>query len=266
MTEAISHLLESICQPSALIVVTICAGTILVVLEQSRRATWCLTVGTIALVLCAWTPLIPSLMRPLEDRFPRAALPQHVTGIIVLGGAFDPSESLDRGTIALNYRAQRMTLFVKLARQYPTARLVFSGGKVDRRSAAPPEAQLARNFFDGFGIALDRVIFEGASRNTRENALFSRRLVRIRADDKWLLVTSAADMPRAVGCFRKVGWNTIAVPADYHTSKSLWAVPGVVSGLAELDWTSHEWIGLLYYRLRGWTPTFFPSPKVSDVT
>ena len=264
MIEAITQQFEAIFQPSALIVGTISAGTILVVLERSRRTMWCLFTGTAALVLCAWTPLIPSLMRPLEDRFPRAAMPRHVTGIIVLGGAFDPAQSLDRGTIALNNRAERMTIFVKLARQYPAATLVFSGGKADRHTSAPTEAQLARNFLIGCGISPTRVIFEGASRNTRENALLSRRLVRLRAADNWLLVTSAADMPRAVGTFREIGWNTIAVPADYHTSTSWWTVPGVVSGLAELDWTSHEWVGLLYYKLRGWTPTFFPSPQVRD--
>jgi uncharacterized SAM-binding protein YcdF (DUF218 family) len=198
-------------------------------------------------------------MRPLEDRFPRLRwMPAHVDGIIVLGGAIDLRESVDHGMPELNQRAERMTAFVALARLYPHARLVFTGGNPDLLAAGPTEADVARVFFKGLGLDPRRVAFEGKSRNTRENALLSKRLVNPGPHQEWILVTSAADMPRAVGCFRAVDWPIIAFPVDYHTRQGL--VPGLVSGLRDVDWATHEWIGLVYYRSRGWTSSLFPGP------
>jgi uncharacterized SAM-binding protein YcdF (DUF218 family) len=199
-------------------------------------------------------------MSPLEERFPRRPLPSEVTGIIVIGGAFDMSESSSRNMVALNYRAERMTAFAGLARRYPRASLIFSGGSASYFDARLTEAALAKRLFADLGIPLKRVIFEDHSRNTHENALFSRRLVHVGGSDTWLLVTSAADMPRAVGSFRGVGWNVTPVPVDYHTKRAFWSTPGLIDGLREIDWSTHEWVGLLYYFLRGWTPEVFPRP------
>ncbi len=201
-------------------------------------------------------------MGPLEDRFPPLRqMPARVDGIVVLGGAIDLKESADRGMPALNERAERMTAFVALARLYPHARLVFTGGNPDLLSAGPTEAEVARVLFAGLGLDPHRLVFEAKSRNTRENALFSRRIENPRPGQIWLLVTSAADMPRAVGCFRAVAWPVLAFPVDYHTRhRDMGGVPGLVAGLKEFDWAAHEWIGLVYYRSRGWTSSLFPGP------
>jgi uncharacterized SAM-binding protein YcdF (DUF218 family) len=112
------------------------------------------------------------------------------------------------------------------------------------------------------GIPPQRIGFEHRSRNTRENAIFSRQMVDLKAGGHWLLITSAADMSRAVGCFREINWPVVPVPVDYHTRKrsSGWA-PGLVTGLQEVDWATHEWLGLVYYRIRGWIPSLFPGPQ-----
>ena len=202
-------------------------------------------------------------MAPLEERFPSRPPPHTVSGIIVLGGAFDMNESYRRNMVALNYHAERMTAFAGLARQYPDATLVFSGGNASPSMTRMTEAELAKRLFISLGIPIRRVIFEDKSRNTRENALYSRRLVHVGASDTWLLVTSAADMPRAVGCFRAVGWNVFPVPVDFHTKPSFyWSAPGLIEGLRELDWSSHEWAGLLYYFSRGWIPELFPRSEL----
>lgn len=154
-----------------------------------------------------------------------------------------------------------MVAFLALARRYPQARLVFTGGNANLLMKNGTEADVARMLFEELGIGSRRVLFERRSRNTRENALFTRELVRPAAGRRWLLVTSAADIPRAVGSFRAVGWPVIAAPVDYHTQRSSWGwMPGLTGGLEDVDWAVHEWTGLVYYRLRGWTPSFFPGP------
>jgi uncharacterized SAM-binding protein YcdF (DUF218 family) len=267
MVYALSKIIGTAFEPSTLLLLISGVGVVLLI--QQRQSRWgrrLVVAGVASFAAIACLPIGTWLIRPLEDRFsPPAPLPERVDGIISLGGAFNTSISEDRGTPALRPSAARVTEFVMLARRYPKAQLVFSGGNGDPFQKAPAEAVVARTFLASLGIAPRRVIFEGASRNTHENALFSYRLVRPAPSQRWLLVTSAADLPRAVGCFRAVGWPVIPVPADYHTARNTFALfPGLATGLKNADWAVHEWIGLFYYRLRGWTTSVFPGPESQE--
>lgn len=259
----LSKLIDLVVTPSAILPL-LCAVGLLLTLRRiaphwARRF---LVVGIGGLLAFAVLPLGTWMMRPLEDRFSMPdPMPDRVDGIIVLGGAISVDQSVDRNTTALNDAAGRMTAFATLAHRYPHARLVFSGGNADPFVVKTSEAAIARSFFAGMGLETRAILYESESRNTHENALYSRRLVKPRPSERWLLVTSAVDLPRAVGCFRGVGWPVIAIPSDYHTLRNRSGfAPGLVHGFRAADWAVHEWIGLLYYRVRGWTPALFPGP------
>jgi uncharacterized SAM-binding protein YcdF (DUF218 family) len=219
-----------------------------------------LIVGVVGLCAFAVLPLGSWMIRPLEGRFPMPdPMPAQVDGIIVLGGAVSVDRSIAWRVPVLDDSADRMTTFLAMAHRYPKARLMFTGGNADPFVAKASEADIARRFFQSVG--LDRVVYEARSRNTHENALFSKKLANPARGETWLVVTSAADLPRAVGCFRAVGWNVIGIPSNYRASRG-WRepMPGLVRGLRRADWAMHEWIGLVYYRLRGWTSSLFPGP------
>ena len=122
--------------------------------------------------------------------------------------------------------------------------------------------------WESFGIARDRVTLETRSRNTYENAVFTKALVKPKPGQHWLLVTSAQHMPRAIGCFRRVGFPVEAYPVDWHTFPHLgygvlcrplrWA-----ANLDRLDEVMHEWVGLLAYWLTGRTSSLFPAPRAT---
>ncbi len=161
----------------------------------------------------------------LEDRFPViTSITEPVDGIIVLGGSVDQYLGQTRKQIILNNAAERLTSFVALARQFPKAKLVFTGGS-GRLDQTHKEADTAREFFTSMGLPQSRIIFEDRSRNTFENGIFTHRLVKPKASERWLLITSARHMPRSIGVFRQLGWNTIPYPVDYHTegSRESWA-------------------------------------------
>ena len=126
-----SKLFWAVAQPSTLLLLVCIAGAVISLWRS--RSVWgrgLLISGVVGLSTCALLPVGNWLMRPLEDRFPpQRQLPAHVDGIVVLGGAINLKESADRGTPALNERAERMTAFMALARLYPHARLVFTGGQ-----------------------------------------------------------------------------------------------------------------------------------------
>ena len=259
----LSKLAWAVAEPSMALLLVLMSGLLLLVVTPTSRLGWRLLIsGAAALAICAILPLGTWLLRPLEERFPAPPkLREPVTGIVLLGGAIDVATSLDHGQPTFNPRAARVFAFLSLAKRYPRATLLFTGGDA---SILPfhqgSEADVMRQLTARLGLS-QRVMFEQQSRNTRENALYSRRLVHLKPGQHWLLITSAADMSRAVGCFRGVGWPVTAVPVDYHTRRNDddW-IPGLMGGLEQIDWATHEWLGLLYYRLRGWTPSLFPGP------
>jgi uncharacterized SAM-binding protein YcdF (DUF218 family) len=260
----LSRVLWEAARPSmALLLLTLVGFAILIRTRNSRYGFIFLAAGVAGFAACAFLPLGTWLLRPLEDRFPPiGAIQERVDGIVLLGGAIDLQTSMDRGMPALNMRAERVIAFVALARRFPYAQLLFTGGNAITGSTKRSEADVARVLTASLGIPPQRVKFERMSRNTRENALLAKRLARPMPGQRWLLVTSAADMPRAVGCFRAVGWPVVPVPVDYHTGKdSAGLMPGLVGGLEAVDWAAHEWIGLVYYRAQGWTPALFPGPE-----
>jgi uncharacterized SAM-binding protein YcdF (DUF218 family) len=217
----------------------------------------------LAALAVAATALPDRLLAPLENRFsPPASLPERIEGIVVLGGSIDELVSEARGQVALTQAAARLSETVALARRYPDARILFSGGSGRLFPGKLSEAVLAERFVTALGIDAARLTLEDRSRNTYENALFSQRLVHPMPGERWLLVTSAAHMPRAVGVFRQAGWNVIPYPVDYRTMAEGNSSRGFdfAGSLEVLDDAAREWMGLLAYRLLGRTRELVPAP------
>jgi uncharacterized SAM-binding protein YcdF (DUF218 family) len=219
----------------------------------------------IGLVVGLLTPLGALLLRPLEERFPQppANIPPPA-GIIVLGGALDTEKSEARGQVYLTADAARMTTGVELARRYPTARLVFTGGgSAGLLGEGRAEAIGARKLWLSLGVPEERMMFEAKSRNTWENAVFTRNLVKPKPGETWLLVTSAWHMPRSIGIFRHWGFDVIPYPVAYRTfgdERDFLLSPSMTDRVFMLDFGIREWVGLLAYRLAGKTDALFPAP------
>lgn len=213
-------------------------------------------------VLFGLGPLGVWLARPLENRFPAPAPSPAPEGIVVLGGGIDPVTSLARHSFALSPAGARLTEAVILARRYPGAVIVYTGGSGNLLSDKIDEATTARNFWIAMGVAPSRILIEKASRNTYENALFTKRLVK--PNGRWFLVTSALHMPRAIGVFREVGFAVTPDPVDYRTTgraSDWWTFETTASGGFTLsDDAVHEWLGLAVYRLTGRSTSLFPGP------
>jgi uncharacterized SAM-binding protein YcdF (DUF218 family) len=218
----------------------------------------------IALLAIGFAPIGAWMIAPLEDRFsrPPADAPAPY-GIIVLGGAIDEELSLSRGATSIVEGAERLTEAVVLARRYPDARVVYTGGTVSLRGARSNEAAAARELLVAMGIAPERILIETQSRNTDENARLTADLVHPLDGQRWLLVTSAWHMTRSMGLFRKAGFDVAAFPVDYRSPgpTGRWD-PDLAPfrGLRTFDLAVHEWVGLTAYRLTGRIDSWFPAP------
>lgn len=260
----LSKILGFFALPSNILISIGIIGILLLCTRLARLASWLVVTSLVLIAVAGLSPLGNMLILPLEQRFPPwDASRGPPDGIVVLGGAITPDVSAARGVVALNEAAERITEAVELARRYPNARIIFSGGNASLMSDGAIEAAIAVREFEALGIAHDRISAEEQSRNTVENAVFSRLIANPKPGERWLLVTSAYHMPRAIGVFRAAGFAVEAYPVDWRTRGPIDATRPFASlgdGLRRTDTATREWVGLLAYRLSGKTNELFPGP------
>ena len=260
----LSKTIGYLAMPSNLLMAIGLIGLVLLFTRFRRLASWLIVTSLVLIAVFGYSPLGRILLLPLEERFPPWDASRGAPdGIVVLGGAISPDISVARGVIALNGAAERVTVTAELARRYPNARIIFTGGTSSLDPTAPLEAPLAVKEFEALGVAHERITAEEQSRNTVENAVFSRLLADPKPGERWLLVTSASHMPRAIAAFRAAGFAVEAYPVNWHTRGSddaLELFTSFVGGLAMTDYAVHEWMGLVVYRLTGKTSELFPAP------
>ena len=260
----LSKILGIVTLPSNLLIEIGIVGVLLLLTAHRRLASWLVVTSIVLTAVVGWSPLGNILILPLEQRFPPWD-PSHgpPDGIVVLGGAITPDVSAARGVVALNEAAERITVAAELARRYPNARIIYTGGSNALMFDRIAEAPFAVRELEALGVAHDRITAEEQSRNTVENAVFSRLIAQPKSGERWLLVTSAYHMPRAIAVFRAAGFPIEAYPVDWRTRGPRDAARpfgSLSEGLRRTDEAMHEWAGLVAYRLTGKTKEFFPAP------
>ena len=249
--------------PSNFILILALSGLLLWRTRFSQIGKSISVASIILLLIVEVLPIGTLLLLPLENRFqPWDLSSGPPTGIIVLGGVINPAISVQRGNISLGDSSERIIAAAELYHRYPTARFVFSGGSGDLMLGEPPESEFAARLMADLGIPRKDIELESSSRNTMENAIGTLRLVMPKPGERWLLITSAYHMPRAVGLFRSAGFPIEAYPVDWKTGGwiDLATQPFFSGGFYHLDLAIHEWAGLIFDRLSGRTSVFFPGP------
>ena len=255
MFYTLSKILNFLCFPLSL-------GLLLLILfawlqrsKRRRAVAWGLFWLAVAgLWACSTGPVATLLLRPLEREFENAALPAQVDAVVVLGGMIDLGRSSDRH-LALNPNADRFVEAVDIVRRMPQATLVFSGGNGRLLSTEAPEAPILRMWAMKLGIPGDRILTDATSKNTRENAVESKRILAAHHLRSVLLITSAYHMRRSVRCFSKLGIHVTPYAVDFRShpiavDPLVW-VPDVAN-LEDSSAAIKEYLGLLTYKLQGY--------------
>lgn len=243
-------------QPSTLLLVLLIAGLVLYRAGRTETAIRVLIAATAIYGIAGLSPLANALMLSLEYRYSRPNIEdgERVDGIVILGGVVDALVSGSRNEIALNEAAERLTEASALAYRFPNARIVVSGGDGALIYRSSDEASIAKQFFTRVGIDPVRITLETDSRNTWQNAKFTKRLIKPKSGERWLLITSAFHMWRAMGCFRAAGFDVTPWPVDFRTRGTedlLRFPPRPSTAWRRIDLASKEWIGLIVYYLTG---------------
>jgi len=263
MIFTLSKMFWIIANPGNLLVIILTLGLLSLIFRWRRLGVGLIGIAVIASLVITTVPLGKYLLFQLENRFPPVrSLPVKADGIIVLGGFSNQFITKARGQVALGGAVERLFEAAVLARRYPEAKVLFTGGSGDLFRQEIKESETLGPAFKVLGLKNDRILLESNSRNTYENAVFTHNIIKPTMDQTWFLVTSAFHMPRSVGTFKKNGWNVIPYPVDYNIegTKDLELGFDFIGGLSSLNKGMHEWIGLIAYKLLGRSDSYFPSP------
>jgi len=257
----LSKIIWALISPGSFLFILLISGIALLFMNKQRLAKTVLGTAGVLLTLVAFLPIGAWLVTPLENRFPaNPELPSRIHGIILLGGAIDPLKSYIWDQPEFGGAADRYHAFITLAREHSRARLVFTGGAGTLLDQEFKEADIASYFLEDMGISKRRLETERDARNTFENAVNSKVLMEPEPGENWILITSAAHMPRAVGIFCTQDWPVIPWPVDHESA------PGyqtrikfdLAGNLSSLNTHTREWIGLIAYFVTGKTPALLP--------
>lgn len=259
---SVAKLFWEIAQPLNLALILLLLATLLLWSPWRRIGIWLTSSVSLGLLAVAVLPIGHWLLAPLAGQFAPydVANSKQVdppAGIVLLSGAvINLKVSGQLGHAVPGHAAGRVVEFMRLARTYPTARLLICGGNA---GPGAPEAALIADYLVSRGVPRTRLLVEDKSLDTFENATLGRALAKPSVEERWLLVTSAWHMPRAMAVFRAQGWDVIAAPAMWRQSKTgLRFNPG--GGLRLAGKALHEYMGLLAYWLKGRSETLWPAP------
>jgi len=251
-----SKLIWLFISPGSWVLLSVIAAWLAFAVGWHRLGRRLVSSAALLVLVIGFLPVGEWLIAPLENRYTaNPTLPERVDGIIVLSGAIDPYRSSLWQQTELGSAAERLLSFMDLAKRYPEARLVFSGGIGSMLDQAYSAAFEARNLFSRLTDLDQRVEYERQSRNTFENVTHSQAMIDPRRTENWVVITSAFHMPRTMGIFCGQNWAVIPYPVDHYAEKgNLLRIDfDFTNNLQILSIAVREWVGLLAYRVTGKT-------------
>jgi len=201
-----------------------------------------------------YTPLSNFLLNKLEDFIKPSKYPvQQLKGIVLLGGSFNSGlQSKERNEVSLNSSTERLTKVLEIYNKNPKILILFSGFSGELKPKGWSEFDMAKKFFLEQGVRSENLIFENKSRNTFENIIYSKDIIKTNKGT-WGLVTSASHMPRSYFGFKRQGLVLEPISADYRTGTSsiFWINFDIKKGLENWNIILHEVVGISYYKITG---------------
>jgi uncharacterized SAM-binding protein YcdF (DUF218 family) len=249
----LSKTLDLFLGPLTWVVVFIAAGILL--RRRARLAIGLQVLGLAVLYVFSIEPVAGALIRSTEAGVRATYRPEVVyDAVIVLGGGLDPDATEISGRPEYNSAGDRILRGYELLREGRARNVLLSGGTLDPRPEAIIEAEVLARQLQQWGIEPGRIFTEGKSRNTRENALESQKIIEQQGWKTLLLVTSAAHLPRAYGCFAALGIRPDTFVADVRSPPGKRPASWLPRAyhLSASSEALRELAGRWVYRRRGW--------------
>jgi uncharacterized SAM-binding protein YcdF (DUF218 family) len=213
------------------------------------------TLGVLLLIALSSVPVANALLLPLERRYPtyvkQGGAP--VKFVVVLGGGHDSDRALPVSSQLGDESLKRLVEGIRVYRANPGSKLILSGGHwLD----PVPHATLLSEAAADLGIRATDIVLESESRDTEDEA---RLLAPMLGTNRFVLLTSASHLPRAMALFEKEGLKPEPAPAGHLVKASHRGpdsyFPGS-KGLRRAETAFYEYMGAAWVKLRS-----LPSPS-----
>lgn len=253
----ISKLVGLAILPEIWLLAALILALVAVIRGWRRFARWMLGTGVAFVLVVGIFPVGELLIQPIEREYATAPALDRVDGIIVLGGAENPLASKVWGQPQFNDASERLSGALELARKFPDAQVIAAGGSGSLKGLVVKlkgaESTVAGRFFIDQGLDPARLVMENRSRTTAENARLTLDRLKPTATQRFVLVTSAYHMPRAMRSFESAGWqNLTAWPVDYRSSRFSAGIGwNFANNLNLLNKGVKEWVGRIAYKILG---------------
>ncbi len=213
---------------------------------------------------CGWFVFITVMpvgiwaIEPLELRYPVIQSPARVDGIIMLTGGEKLSISERSGQPEFGDISERVTASLGLLMDHPEAQLYVVGGVTN--PAGVRDIDVVKQLANQLHAPAARIHYISHTFTTWDNAKATAPL--IKSGEQWLLVTSAFHMPRSMLCFDALGVRPTPYPVDhrlwpYHNLWGMFSL-NAPANIERLDYALHEWLGIITYRIQGYTRKLWP--------
>jgi len=199
--------------------------------------------------------LVPELLLRAWETDPVERLATNYQIAVVLTG-FTNSSIKVGDQIQFSEGVDRITEAIRLYKSGQVEKILISGGSGSILYPELTESTSIARFAKAAGVDEDDLLLEANSRNTYENARYTRELLD-KSDlskSSLLLITSAFHMRRAEGCFHKAGLFPTTYPVDYQSGGpiNLFFIIPSARAISVWDLLISELVGCLTYRLMGY--------------
>jgi uncharacterized SAM-binding protein YcdF (DUF218 family) len=237
---------------SVIVVVTVVGLALLWFFRRQKTGARLVTFGCLLLYVFSFSFIADRILLPLENDYKPLTVSEELTSIpwvVVLGGgqtsdsAFPAAMRLTSGSLS------RLVEGIRIYRETIGSRLLLSGGTV---FGDMPEARTMALVAEDLGVPVSDILMETASRDTKDQAL---NIATVVGDERFILVTTAAHMPRTMALFHKAGIKPIAAPTDFKVQQGSRISPYVFfpgsGSIDKVESALHEYLGILWAKLRG---------------
>ena len=223
--------------------------SIILLIFKNKKYIFFISISAFLIIISSLAPTGILLLNYLERDYYESKIPDKIDGIIVLSGAIEPELTREFKKIQLNESAERLTEFILLSRKKPGVKKIFSGGSAILFDKSLNQSKFASKLFKEFDI--QNIIYENKSRNTYENILFSHKIINPEKYEKWVLITSAYHMKRALLIGNELNWNLIPLAVDFKTNKNIILYKNfkLSKNLYYFNTAIRELLGIIMYRI-----------------
>jgi len=239
--------------PYSLIVGLLLIGLFLLWLTRKQKAgKVIITLGVVLLLILSYATVPDFFLSRFERKYPplsETLISDKVQWVVVLGGGHTSDPELPATGQISDASLSRLVEGIRIHRQLPQSNLVLSGGIV---FDPKPEARTMFEVASVLGVNQDNLTLDIASKDSKDQAL---RIKEITGNERFVLVTSALHLPRAMALFQAQGMNPIPAPTDFWIKESQGINPGDffprIGNLKKVERAVHEYLGILWAKLRG---------------